>query len=432
MKRAYPNDQSDSNSEEEEEEEDEDTSCSSSSSKAKESPPVQTEISRIPDALIQREWRHRTETSLVNFIQQSPLKHISHMIGPDYYGNMSPFLVKEVVRIANPFCGVHVSLHATLETMEDICREAVHRVLMMSSELKTKQSITLLCETLPMPHVVSEKQLQEDETLKNSMPLQVQHLLENDRHRNWLAQYAHAKAKTINVFTIKLGPGTEKATPETGRYVVSMLMPLVSPLYRLSADHEPHAHTYEELDAVYRRTLIELDSHRRMAKGSSNGTTNTSKQTLHEEAVVLAGQLQDKRVIELNRVCDQQRVQIGVLSNTVEEMIAVIDSEEQQKSMKDTVLVLIEKLKQSRRRNLGLMKCLQDQSRRHAQSLPSSPALKATIQRKKKEPLPPRQQPPKKKAKIVTLSSSSSSSSSSSNYSDHTSSKQDTSQEESQ
>ena len=396
MKRVHPSDDSDSNS-------DDDTSTMG----------IQPEISRIPDALIQREWRHRTETSLVNFIQQSPLKHISHMIGPDYYGNMSPFLVKEVVRLANPFCGVHVSLHATLETMEDICREAVHRVLMMSSEFKTKQSITLLCETLPMPDVVSERELRDDETLKNSMPLQVQHLLENDRHRNWLTQYANARAKTINVFTIKLGPGTEKATPETGRYVVSMLMPHVSPLYRLSADHEPHAHTYEELDAVYRRTLIELDSHKRMAKGGGATTNTISKQTLYEEAVILAGQLQDKRVIELNRVCDQQRVQIGVLSNTVEEMITVIDTEEQQKSMKDTVLVLIDKLKQSRRRNLGLMKCLQQQQNCLHTQLPP----KATFQRKKKEPVQP---PPTKKARLLSVISSNSS-----NYSECTSSKQD-------
>lgn len=320
-------------------------------------------VVRIPDALIQREWRHTIETSLVAFILRSPLKNISDSISPDFYGNMSPFLVKEVMRMANSLCGVHVALHATLETMEDICREAVHRLLdfRTTSDLKTKQSITLLCESLPMPSVTSERQLKEDETLKNHMPLQVQHIIENDRHRNWLAQYKQANATTINVFTVKLGPGTEKATPETGRYIVSMLMPHVSPMYRLTAAHEPHANSYEELDAHYTRAIIELDSHKRLLKKSeASGSLPLSKHSLHEEAVLLAGQLQDKRIAELKRQCDQQRIQVGVLTNTVQEMISVLHSEEQQNSMKDTVLVLIDKLKQSRQRNFGLIKCLKE------------------------------------------------------------------------
>jgi len=347
MKRSLPNYESESDS--------------SSSTKPTTKSNGQRDLVRLPDVLIQREWRHTIETSLVNFIQRSPLKNISDNISPDFYGNMSPFLVREVMRMANPLCGVHVALHATLETMEDICREAVHRLLdFQASDLKTKQSITLLCESLPMPSVTSERQLKEDETLKNHMPLQVQHIIENDRHRNWLAQYKQAAATTINVFTVKLGPATEKATPETGRYVVSMLMPHVSPMYRLTAAHEPHTNSYEELDAQYTRILIELDSHKRMLKQcEAGGSLPLSKHSIHEEAVRLAGLLQDKRITELKRQCDQQRIQVGVLTNTVQEMIGVLHSEEQQNSMKDTVLVLIDKLKQSRQRNYGLIKCLQ-------------------------------------------------------------------------
>lgn len=338
------------------------SSCSASNSTTKTDLPRQSihrDLARLPDALIQREWRNTIEKSLVNFIQRSPLKNISDNLGPDFYVNMSPFLVREVMRMANALCGVHVALHVTLETMEDICRDAVHRLLdSQTNDLKTKQSITLLCESLPMPTVISERQLREDETLKNHMPLQIQHVIENDRHRAWLTQYKQAGATTINVFTVKMGPGTEKATPETGRYIVSMLMPIVTPMYRLTAAHEPHANSYEEIDAAYTRALIELDSHKRMLKQCQGGSLPLSKHTLHEEAMILAGQLQDKRVVELKRQCDQQRIQIGVLTNTVQEMVGVLHSEEQQNSMKETVLVLIDKLKQSRHRNYGLIRCL--------------------------------------------------------------------------
>ncbi len=350
-----------------------------------------TPLYRKPDAQIQREWRHTIESTLVNFIQHSPLKTISENLSPDFYGNMSPFLVKEVLRMATPTCGVHVALQSIIETMQAICIESVHRLLDQSAEIKSKHSITLLCETLPMPAFLAE-QIKEDESLKNKLTLQEQHILENDRHKNWLDVYAKANAKTINVFTVKIGPGVEKATPLTGRYIVSLLMPMTAPVYHLRPAHEPHINIYEELDATYRRTLIELDAHKSLAVYDkiNSGVSSNNKKTLYEEAVELAKKIQDKRVIELRRQNDQQCMHIRQLTSDLQEISTLLDSKEQQDvaAMRDTVLMLVEKLKQSRRRNYDLVNYIHQKAQDNNTATPNKMRFQ---QRKAKSVSQPRQ-----------------------------------------
>lgn len=353
-------------------------------------------IPRLSDTVIQREWRHTIEGTLSRFLQSSSLKHISANIAPDYYGNISPFLVKHVLNMSNGIYGVHIALHVILETLRDVMNEAIHRILaenttpllasqtslqennlygmanskdkmqqqqqqqqQMKQKEVTKQSITLLCETLPMP-TVTLAQLDENEKLRNATPLQVIHLLQNDVQRGWFAQYRQVKATNIHVFTVKLGPGQSKATPETGRYVVSVLMPLTPPPYRLVPGHEPHSKTFDQLDSLYREVLIELDSHRRMAQHTNRTGANggaLSKHTIQEEARYLASQMQNKQLEELRNLSDNLTVQLGVKTRELNDLVSILSSSKEESDMVSkmtTINLLTQKLQQSRTRNLQL------------------------------------------------------------------------------
>lgn len=308
---------------------------------------------------IKQQWYLATEKTLCSFIMNSPLKNISSNIAPDYYANMSPFLVDEVIRMSNAIDGVKMALQTTIETMNDTCKEATHRILCENGDFKTKQSITLLCETLPMPSATLE-QLESDDDLRERLPLQIQHVLSNDRHRKWMAHYRKAGAKTINVFTVKMGPGVAKASAETGRYIVSVLMPFCPANYRLTTMNESYSQSYEELNSVYRKTVIELDSHKRMqaAQDPSNKGAKYSKQ---EEAQILAGQIQQKEHAHLKARYDEQRMEIAVLRRQLDEMTDVLSTAEQKKvsSLYETIRIVTEKLNQSRLRNVDLFKRLQ-------------------------------------------------------------------------
>lgn len=312
-----------------------------------------TSLSRRPRVSVQQQWANFAEEQMFHFIQASPLKNFITNLAPDFYGNLSPFLINEIIRLSNPIDGCRMALQTILECMKDICKEAIHKILDENNDFKTKQSITLLCESLPIPSV-SLKDIDLNDELRDRTPTQIQDILINDRHRGWLPHYIQAGVHTINVFTIKIGPGVTKATPDTGRYVVSVLMPLHAQAYHLSAREETHSQSYEELNHLYRKTLIALNSHKRMAADDLVGTGN--KRTVQEEATLLAGQIQEKELKMMRMRNDELDIQVAVLTRQVEEMAEALSVPDEKRlaALNHTIYVLTDQLQASRMRNLKL------------------------------------------------------------------------------
>ena len=310
---------------------------------------------RESDNQIQLEWRRVIEKTLYNFIRTSSLKNIASFIGTDYYVNMSPFLVNKILGMATPASGIHLGLNAMVETMKDICNEAANLILIESGNPlnvpKTPISITLLCETLNMPSITYEQMMTDEDWIRNT-PLQTRHVLTNDQTRDWLQQYREAKKETIDVFTVRLGPGNSKATSTTGRYLVSVLMPLCDPNYRLVPCHEPHSTAWEELEHKYRSALIELTSHKRLAELATKGKT-----TPFDEALILARQAQHTELIKLKHLSADQGTLIATLQRQNSELQGILNSPaaREVKSLQNTILVLTDTLKKVRRKVVLLM-----------------------------------------------------------------------------
>jgi hypothetical protein len=310
---------------------------------------------RESDNQIQLEWRRVIEKTLYNFIRTSSLKNIASFIGTDYYGNMSPFLVNKILGMATPASGIHLGLNAMIETMRDTCSEAANLILIESGNPlnlpKTPISITLLCETINMPSITYEQMMTDEEYIRNT-PLQTRHVLTNDQTRDWLKQYRDAKKETIDVFTVRMGPGNSKATNTTGRYLVSVLMPLCDPNYRLVPCHEPHSTAWEELEHKYRSALIELTSHKRLAELATKGKT-----TPFDEALILARQAQHTELIKLKHLSADQGTLIATLQRQNSELQGILNSPAARdvKSLQNTILILTDKLKQVRRKVVLLM-----------------------------------------------------------------------------
>jgi len=324
----------------------------SDSDKKKDTIPI---LKRKADHIIQLDWQKTTEKSLCKFIHTSPLKSIADFIEKDYYVNLHPALVNDVLSMGNSVYGIHLALTATIEAMRDVCMEAANVILCESGNPenipKSPVSLTLLYESLDMIEITQDQLHTNDELVKRT-PLQVRHILKNDMNRDWIKQYKEAKKDKINVFTVKMGPGKAKASPTTGRYLMSVLMPLVSPPFRLVPAYEVHSTPYEDLEALLRNTNAKLFAHERIAELSLKGKVN-----IHQEAMLMARQLQHKELESLRHLTSDQGAQLAILAHQNRELRAVIDSPTFQNthSLQETILILTQKLKQSRNRNLSLM-----------------------------------------------------------------------------
>lgn len=318
---------------------------------------------RESDNQIQLEWRRVTEKTLYSFIRNSTLKNIASFIGQDYYGNMSPFLVTKILGMASPASGIHMGLNAIIETMSDICSEAANLILIESGNVanipKTPVSITLLCETINMPSITYDQMMTNQESLLD-IPLQIRHILKHDQTRDWLKQYIAAKKETIDVLTVRVGPNNTKATSTTGRYIVSVLMPLNAPNYRLVPFYEPHSTAYEELEHKHRLTLVELVSHKRLADIVSKGN-----RTPHDEALILARQIQHTELTKLKHLSVDQGTLISVLQRQNSELHGILNSPNARniKSLQSTILIFTKKIKQLRGRVAYLIGRLENNKR---------------------------------------------------------------------
>ena len=327
----------------------------------RESKKKKTDLIKSSDNKIQGEWRRAIEMSFYSFITNSPLKKIASFIGTDYYVNFAPALVTETLRMSSSGYGVYHSLTAITETMKDACNEAAHIILNESASRekipKTPISISLIYEVLDMPVVTLDQIIANDE-LVDVTPLQTRHILTNDRNRDWLQQYKDAQKTKINVFTVRVGPGNTKASSTTGRYIVSVLMPLIAPIYRLVPPHEPHSTPYEDLEAKYRFQMIELTSHKRMAEQGSHAKGKVS--TPYEEALILARQHQSRELDRLRNLSNDQSTQLTVITRQNAELVAIVNSPtfKDTRSIQETALIVTKKLKESRRRNVTLLRII--------------------------------------------------------------------------
>lgn len=320
-------------------------------------------LSKVSDNKIQAEWRNTIEMSLYNNIASSALKKIANFIGSDHYVNFYPFLVAHTMSMSTASYGVSWAITSVIETMRDVCNEAANIILTESSDRanipKTPVAITLLCETLDMPEVTLD-QIDSNDELVDRTPLQVRHILTNDRNRGWLEQYKNAGAEKIIVFTVRLGPGTTRATPTTGRYIVSILLPLTAPTYRLAPKHESHSHTHEDLEVKFRNQLIELTAHKRMAESVSKG-----KHTPYDEALILARQLQHKELERLRHLSSDQSTQLAVFARQASEFTNMMESPafKNTQALENALVVLNKKLKEGMRRNAVLLDIIDAQQK---------------------------------------------------------------------
>ena len=334
-------------------------------------------LAKIPDDQIQADWRHTIEKTLYRFTRNSLLKTIGPFIGQDYYANLSPFLVDEILRMAlfpasevktTPACGIHMALQAIVDTMNDVCNEAANVILQESGELralsKTPVSITLMCETVEIP-TITHDQLIADEQLVRSTPLQARHIVTNDRNRGWLKQYKDAKKETVNVFTVRLGPGNTKGSATTGRYVTSVLMPHTTPQYRLQPMHEPYSNSYEDLLQKYNIAMHELTAHQRIMKEKCG-----DKSTPYEEVLYGARKLQHKELEKLRHTVSDQSTHISLITRQNNELHTLINTENAMdiQSLQDTITKVTLRLRQSRRQNVSLF-CMLKQVRREYKEL---------------------------------------------------------------
>lgn len=311
---------------------------------------------KINDRRIQQEWCSAIEKMLYRFTNVCSLRNIASFITNVHFGNMSPFLVNEILRMATPACGIQLALNVMIETMKDICEEASNELLMEFSTPanipKESIAVTLLCETLTMPTVTYD-QLSVDEELAKSTPLQIQHILKNDRERGWLKQYTEARQESINVFTVRLGPGNIKATPTTGKYIFSVLMPYVTPHYTFLPSHVPHSTNFEDLMHKYKNAVVELTAHQRMAKNIAKG-----KNTPYDEVLIAARQIHHEKLQKLeHRVRDQENHNNNMIRQ-YNELKQVLRERELKKigSLEETIVVLFHKLNQSRAQIVNLRK----------------------------------------------------------------------------
>lgn len=317
-------------------------------------------VRKMTDNQIQLECRHTVEKALYRFTRNSMLKTIASFIDKDYYANIYPFVVTEIMRMGTAACGIHMALQAVIEAMKDVCNEAATIILSKAPEMvkmyKTPVSITLLCETLDMP-TVTRDELIANEDLNETTPLQIRHILTNDRNRDWIKQYRDAKMSKINVFTVRLGPGNTKGSATTGRYVVSVLMPHTAPTYRLNPMHEPFNNSFEELAQKYRLAVIGLTAHENLAKASTK-----EKLTVYEHAAILARGLQHKELDKMRHLVSDQSAHIAMITRQNHDLQTILNSPTMKdvKALQDMIDELSVSLRQSRRKNLSLFTRLQD------------------------------------------------------------------------
>lgn len=342
-------------------------------------------VVKIADSQIHIEWRHTIEKTLYRFTRNSPLRTIGPLIGQAYYGNFSPFLVDEILRMATPACGIHMALQAIVDTMNDVCNEAANVILQESSTLTTLStapvSITLLCETVNIPSITHD-QLIANEDLIHTTPLQVRHIVTNDRHRDWLNQYKDANKETVNIFTVRLGPGNTKGSASTGRYVTSVLMPLNTPQYRLQPMHEPYSNTYEDLLQKYSIAMAELTSHQRIMR-----IKHKEKLTPYEEALIAARKLQHKELEKLRHTVSDQSTHIALITRQNNELHTLINSDaaKDTQSLQKTIVTVTKRLKQWHAKSVSLFCALKEERREHKQLVQSLHAKYGALPVKKQK-----------------------------------------------